>query len=479
MSFSIERSRAITPLFTQAPHPPNMVARQYQHAGVEFAASRNHCLIGDAPGVGKTAQAILLSNLIGAKKTLVVCPASLRLNWQKEIWMWSTIPNVHVHPILKASNGVNQASHYVVISYDLLRNQAIQDALFDARWDHLVLDEAHALKDPNGNKRTRVICAPDMLPAVVGRITMLSGTIMPNQPIECYNAARLLGWDCIDRMNLEDFREYYYAKGGGMVRGPVWDDKLQANIRKLHFSDQVRNIPRREDELQARLRGNIMVRRLKEQVLKELPAKQYKFVPLEIDRGIQEALNHPGWSAASALYEAEQEEFDGDIPIIGEISTARRLLGEAKAMACIRYIHDLMQEVNKLVVSAHHSSVLAIARKELVRYGLAYMDGSTPSKKREEAVVSFQTNPRCRIILGQTQVIGEGHTLTAAQDVLAMEPDWVPGRTEQLGDRVHRLGQAGDYVIVHIPVVPGTLDERVISRAIEKSKAIYNALDAQ
>src|ERR1700684_2880912 len=137
--YQIGRSRALTPLFFRAPHPPTMVARPYQHAGVEFALGRPHCLIGDAPGIGKTAQAILISNAIGAKRTLVVCPASLRGNWDEEIWKWSTVHNVHNYVVSKSSKGISNLHAYNIISYDLLRNAAITAALKAIKWDHVIL----------------------------------------------------------------------------------------------------------------------------------------------------------------------------------------------------------------------------------------------------------------------------------------------------------------------------------------------------
>lgn len=473
----VERSRALAPLFYRAPHPANMTPGEYQHAGVEYALDRDHCLIGDAPGVGKTAQGILISNAIEAKKTLVVCPASLRLNWRDELWKWSTIPNVHVNVIIKGSDGVNPAADYTVVSYDLLRNGGVLAALLQQRWDHMILDEAHALKDPKGNKRTQAICAEDRLRGVAGRITLLSGTILPNQPIEVYNAARLLNWDAIDRMSLEDFRNHYYDVGQGMSRRYVWDEAKKAMVSKIAYGD-VRNVPRNLEELQWRLRANIMVRRTKDDVLPQLPQKRYHVVPLTMTADMRSALKHPGWNAASKLFELDPDNFAAQVPIDGEVSTARRMLGEAKCPAVLTYIDDLLAEgVEKLLVTAHHTSVLKAARERLTKYGLAFMDGSTPATKRHEEAKRFQSDPSCRVILGQTQVIGEGFTLTAAQDCVLMEPDWVPGRIEQAVDRLHRRGQEGGYVLAHVPVIPGTLDERVIAMAVRKDVSIYAALD--
>ena len=474
--FWIARSRALAPLFARAPHPPQMEARDYQHAGVEFALARDHCLIGDEPGVGKTPQAIMISNALGTRKTLVICPASLRDNWAEEIWKWSTIPNVTT--FVGRKPGINSLRDFNILSYDALRNPGVLAGVMRERWDHVILDEAHAIKDPAGNTRSRPICAPDLLPSVTGRFTLLSGTILPNTPRECYNAARLLDWNCIEHMSLEEFNLHYYGEGGGMIRGPVWDEEKQAKISKVHWSQHVRNVPRHLEELQARLRGSVMVRRSKADVLPQLPPKQFHLVPLALTAELRTALAHPGWKEVGHLMELDPAGFAAHVGVDGAITTARRLLGEAKAKPACDYIEELLREgVAKLVVSAHHTSVLKIALERLQKHGLVFMDGHTPMRHRQQIVTQFQVDPDIRIILGQTQVLGEGHTLVAAQDIVLIEGDWVPGKLEQMVDRIHRIGQAGSYVQAHIPVVPGSLDEHILSTVIEKAKNIHLALD--
>ncbi len=472
---SVLASRAVDPLFFEAPVPPDRTAKRYQHAGVEYCLARTNAIIGDQPGVGKTAQGIFLSNAIKAKRTLVVCPASLRLNWEREIWQWSTTENVKTYPVMKASDGISSEADYVIISYDLLRNPAILEAVMDLRWDHFVADEAHALKDPKGNKRTHVICAPDAIPSVVGRITLLTGTLLPNQPIECYNAIRLCDWDAIDGASLEDFRKFYYDKGQGFVT--VWDKAQGKTVTK--FSNAVLNQPKNMADLQYRLRKNLMVRRLKDQVLHELPPKQWHPFPLDVTSDIRRAINHPGWKQAEKLYDLDPDGFAKAIPVDGAVSTARLELGLAKAPGTIAYIEDLLDSgVEKVVVGAWHIQVMDKMREALGKYGLVYMDGRTSDAKKQVAVDAFQNNDGVRIILGQMIPLGEGWTLTRAKDVVLAEPFWVPGKNDQLIDRCHRLGQL-DNVIGHIPVVPGTLDERILGTVIEKDKNIHLALDAR
>ena len=478
IDFDILASRAVEPQFYRAPVPeklPNgMVPMEFQFAGAEYVLNRNNALLGDEPGLTKTAQSIMVSNAIAAKHTLVVCPASLRLNWQREIWAWSTIPNVRTSVIMKGKHGVDITAHYVIISYDLLRNDALLAAIMDMKWDHLILDEAHLLKDPKGNKRTKAICAPDRLPSVVGRITMASGTILPNTPVECYNAVRLLNWEAIDKASLDDFKEAYYDIGQGWVN--VYDPAEKKWKRK--FSANVRNVPKNLDDLQHRLRKHVMVRRLKAQVLHELPAKRWHPFPIAMTSAIRDALKHPGWGEAGRLYEMDPDAFEHGVPIDGAISTARKLLGEAKAEACADYIEDLIDSgVDKLVVAAWHHTVLDYLRERLEHHGLTYMDGGTGMRKRQDAVDRFQNDDKVKIILGQNGPLGVGWTLVRAKDIVMCEWDWVPGMNDQLFDRIHRKGQR-DAVMAHLPVVPGTMDEKMLGTAVGKAQIIYQALDA-
>ncbi|KKL87759.1 hypothetical protein LCGC14_1931440, partial [marine sediment metagenome] len=249
---------------------------------------------------------------------------------------------------------------------------------------------------------------------------------------------------------------------------------------KLRWSDQVRNVPRNLRDLQDRLRRHLMVRRLKPQVLHELPPKQWHVFPLETTARMRRALAHPGWARAEELWEMDPEDFHHRVSVDGAVSTARRLLGEAKAPAVASYVGDLLEAgVEKVVVGAWHHSVLRVLRERLSRYGLTYMDGSTSTVAKQRAVDQFQGDAGTRVILGQTIPLGEGWTLHAAQDVVLAEPDWVPGKNDSLLERTHRIGQRGDYVLGHVPVVPGTLDERIVGASIEKGRAIHEALDRE
>lgn len=486
--FEVVASRALKPYYLRAPSPGNMTPYAYQHAAVEYALRRNNCLIGDAPGVGKTAEAILLSNALQAEWNLVICPASLVLNWEREVWHWSTIrPWVQTYPVKKSKDGVSNTHNYVIMSYDMLRNAGIFNAIMSETWDHLILDEAHYLKDPKGNLRTKPICGHvtsggvvhDGIVDRVGRVSMLSGTILPNQPVECYNAIRLLDHSAINYASLADFNAMYYDYGEGFVTRRRWNLATNQFEVKREWSDNVRNVPTNLADLQYRLRSKIMVRRLKEDVLPQLPPKQWHPFPLVTDPKMRKAAANPAWKLAEQLYEMDPGAFNTAIPVDGSVSTARREMGEAKAPAIASYIEDLLREgVEKVVVATWHNSVIDYLTAKLAKHGLVSMTGGMSTIKKQAMVDQFQMNPEVRIIIGQMKVLGLGWTLTAAQDVVFAEFDYVPGNNDQFLDRIHRQGQKGDYVLGHVPLVPGTLEEKIMGSSIGKAQTIYHSLDA-
>lgn len=487
--YNIERSWATEPVFYEAPWPEDgpFTPSPYQHAAVEYRIQTEHGIIADAPGLGKTAEGILTSNALEAKRTLVMCPASLRLNWEREIWRWSILPDVSTYPVLKSKDGVSLKHDYVIVSYDGLRNDGIYDALLEGYWDHLICDEAHYLKDPKGNVRTHRTIGGEYkrreyegIISRCGNITFLTGTPMPNQPIEIYNLVRIADWEAIDRMSVEKFRNYYYAKGTGFLTG--WHETTGADgsivMKYGRYRGEVRNKPRYMPELQSRLRGSCMIRRLKEQVFTQMPQKQWHLLPVEETVQIRKVMKSDAWKKAEKLHKIRPDDFQSAIPIDGAISTARKDMGVAKAPLALAYCKELLNEgVEKLVVCAWHKDVLSLLQNGLKSFGLVYMDGNTSSKAKQEAVDLFDANDSIRVILGQQKPLGLGWTLTRAQDVVFAEFDWVPGNNDQVLDRIHRRGQEGSSVTGHVLIVPDTLEERMMNGVATKSRNIYDALD--
>lgn len=413
-----------------------------------------------------TIQAITLANLRGCKRVLVVCPANVRPQWARQIKIWSTIPKVVVYPVFKSTDGVHPTANYVITSFEVARD-GLWDTLRSYNWDLLVIDEGHYLKTPDA-ARTRALFGASRqskcryagtggIAERADQIVALTGTPLPNRPRECFTLANALDASSIDWMNFNTFKDRFNPGGRDMDSGATWE--------------YVARLP----ELNARLRCNIMVRRLKEDVLKDLPAKRYEIVPVETTGAI-----------AAAVHAEKMLDFDEDEmlarsggKIDGAISTVRRQMGEAMAPAVLEHILTLLDGgVEKLVVFAHHHSVLSGLQGGMARHGVIRVDGSTSARGKHQAVEKYKFDPRMKVFLGQMQAVGTG--TDGLQDVAThcvfAEASWVPGDNEQCVDRLHRMGQKGS-VLAQLMVAPGSISERILGRSISKGRTVHKVLD--
>ncbi len=443
----------------RAPCPPDKEFYPFQNAGVEYAMDRGHCLIGDQPGLGKTAQGIGVANAMEAKRVLVVCPASIRLAWQREIRAWSTLPRVSTYPVLKSADGINPHVNYTVISYDLLRNLGIHDALCAIDWDLLILDEAHYLKTLDAT-RTRAVFGGGMdvfalqwLAQNTRKIIGLTGTPLPNRPRECYTLARAMCWEAIDFMSADAFSNRFNPPG---MRG-------------------IPEMKGRLPELRSRLRCNFMVRRLKKDVLTDLPDKHYEMTYVEPNGGIRSVLKKE-----SMLDFNPGDVMKGDCFVDGEIATVRREMGEAMVPRMVehcRYLLDIVG-IEKIGFMAIHRSVMdeftEIMQK---KYGVVSSRGGMTTNQKENAKEEF-IHGTPRIMLGQTDsMAGIDGLQGVCSHVVIGEPSWVPGNNEQAVDRYHRMGQHSN-VIAQFLLAEGSFNELVLGIVLDKAVDTHVALDA-
>jgi SWI/SNF-related matrix-associated actin-dependent regulator 1 of chromatin subfamily A len=438
--------------------------RPFQSAGIDYGLAHQNVLIGDEPGLGKTVQAIGIANAKGYHHVLIVCPASVRKQWQKMVRRWSTIPHVRAVFVGSSRHGIAPTTNYTIISYELLRNEHLHEALCARDWDMIVLDEAHYLKTPSAS-RTRALFGGGrgrfktaILAEKVEKIVALTGTPLPNRPRECFTLAKGLCHESIDWMTEEEFC-FRFNPSGRMESGFVREEKG------------------RLPELQARLRCNFMIRRLKEDVLEDLPDKQYELTYVEPDGRIKEIL-----AKEKLIHFDITDLHDPFAEIWGQVSTVRREMGEAMApsvKAHIEYLLDTV-EIKKVVVFAHHKTVMDYLAKELAAYGVVMVRGGMSSTAKDKSVVDFQRLEKTapRIFLGQMIAAGEGidGLQNVASHVVFAEPSWVPKDNEQCVDRCHRMGQHNN-VTAQLMVAEGSLCERILGTTIEKSHIIYDTLD--
>ena len=444
----------------------------FQRADIEYALRRKNTLIGDQPGLGKTPVAICFANEIAAKRVLVVCPASIRLQWVKRIREWTTMRWPYtVHPILAARHGVHPTAEWTVVSYDLMRTPAIGKAIAKGHYDLLILDEAHYLKTPD-SQRTRAIFGGGetrhFSPIVenCGAVLALTGTPLPNRPREAYTLSRALSFDSIDWMSEDRFKERFNPSRQVETVDP------KTGRTKIFIDER----SGRHAELQSRLRANFMVRHLKRDVMPQLKMPIYDLVYLEETGAVKSALQ------AESLLDIDPENLSGqDAEVLGHIAVVRRMMGLAMAPQVADYIEMLLDGgEEKLVLFAWHIEVLNILEKRLEKHRVLRIDGSTSSTQKSNKITQFIEDPSCQVILGNLLSMGTG--TDGLQQVschaLIAEPSWTPGENVQCFDRLDRGGQQRQ-VQGDIFVVKDSFAERILASSLRKNQVTHRALDAR
>jgi SWI/SNF-related matrix-associated actin-dependent regulator 1 of chromatin subfamily A len=433
------------------PCPEGLAFMPFQIAGAQWALAHSHSLNADEPGLGKTIQAIGVINASDPKHTVIVCPASVRLNWQRELQTWLTKPRT----IQIAYSSDMPTADIVIVGYSTVDRRVL--SYVEHGIDLLVLDEVHAIKSA-ATARTRA-CVALIRAAKQG--LYLSGTPMLNRPVELEPllaavkspiAANYQRRYCAARM-----RDVYIAGGAGQKRR-VYDANGASNV----------------EELGERLREEFMIRRAKADVLTELPEKRRRILALDDVAGAEELVAR----ASAALTEIDLDDLvSGKKPspaAASELALLRHEEALAKLPQAMDYAHELLEDegVEKLVIFAHHRDVIDGIVNALKDFQPALLYGGMSDAIKQEAVDRFQLKPECRVFVGGIQAAGVGITLTAASRALFVELDWVPAILTQAEDRIHRKGQRGSVLCEYL-VVPGGVDDR-LAGALHRKQVILD-----
>lgn len=472
---AIEASKAID-ADVAIPVPDGLAYMPFQKAGISFAAGRPGTLIGDEMGLGKTIQAIGIINMDPTvKRVLVMCPASLKLNWSREIAKWAVRP-LRVGVQLAKEAWIGDVCDVVVMNYDIAGK--FEKAITATVWDLFICDECHHLKNPKA-ARTKIVLgkkARGQEPGHDGvkarRRVFMSGTPLINRPIELFPLLRSLEpgkWGFKDQIR-------YCA---GFQNGWGWDFSGASHL----------------DELHNRLRSTVMVRRLKKDVLKDLPPKRRQIIEIAANgsaglvREEAEAFaahearlttlkakvaaaamadDQTGYAAlADQLKKAYSVAFE-------EIAKQRHAVAVAKIPAVIEHLRLAMDE-GKVVCFAHHRDVVDALQAEFGAAAVHLYGGMTEADK-DAAVRAFQEDPTVTLFIGSITAAGVGITLTASSHVVMAELDWRPGIVSQAEDRTHRIGQADAVLVQHL-VLEGSLDAKMVKTIVRKQDVADRVLD--
>lgn len=432
--------------------------RPYQIEGVKFVhARKGRALIGDEMGLGKTWQAIGYGKLHPKKRPiLVICPASVKVNWQREIYKLTGETSIIISgrkpEQLKRSN-------WYIANYDILAEQYTDDKGKPALrgWikefekislSVIIVDECQQISN---QKTIRTKAVKYLVKKLNTDFIPLSGTPIKNRPAEFFTVLNLL--DNFRFPNRWKYLNHYCdpkSNGFGMTYNGA------TNIEELN-----------------ELVSQVMIRRLKKDVLPELPPKQRSVIPMELDKKfIQE------YKSASEDFMDWLAEHKSGLDSQGLLEKMKQAAYIAKRNSVINWIEDFLETGEKLIIFAWHIKAIEDIMGHFKKIAVK-IDGSVLDTKRQAAIDTFQNDPNCKLFVGQILAAGQGITLTAASNVAFIELGWTPGDHEQAEDRPHRIGQKADSVNIYYLIAENTVEEDIMELLQEKYAVVKQILDGE
>ena len=452
--------------------------RKYQEEGVTFVEKAGgKALIGDDMGLGKTVQA--LAYFFRHREqwpALVICPATLKINWEREAI--AAIPNIKTH-IIEGKNfsyPLPKADLYI-INYDIMTNKREKKKVFTNNgwvnkriaiektgWmDHLpafkmvILDECQKIANYSADRSKDILKFIKRIKPQ--SILPLSGTPITSRPIQFYNTLSLIA-----NRRLPPYKTFGITYCEGKHNGFGWDFSGSSNEDKLHD-----------------LLTGVMIRRLKKDVLTELPDKTHMVIPFTMKAKDRKDYDKAERDILAWLKSIDTDKFTRaeKAKALAEFSVLKELARVGKFNLIVEWIKEQLEDTNEkfIIFGIRHDTIDKLCI-ELKNYMPVKLDGRDSMTKRQEAVDTFQNDAKCRVFIGQIKAAGEGITLTAATNVIFSEIDWTPAAHNQAEDRAHRIGQK-NAVTVYYLLAQDTIEERIAHILDAKRKTLTQVLDGK
>ena len=414
----------------------------YQQTAVEFAQSTGgRCILGDDMGLGKTVEALAYITTLPSPDVLIVCPASVLYKWQRDAKTWA---GVDAELILNSTTPLG-TKRFDICSYAIMTRRW-QELV--GRYNTIILDEFQAIKNFKA-QRTR---AAKKETAHAHHILMLSGTPFLNRPIELFNALHIL-----DPKAWPSVREYGNRYCGGLSERGLWQGATNL------------------DELRERLKP-YMIRRLKSEVLSELPPLTRTILPVDIPNKTE--YNQVRAQVREAIAALDPNHKGYFVNALDKLNMLRKVVGAGKAEIAVQWVEEMMEQIDenaKIVLYAHHYEVVKYLADALIKYGVVTYTGKDDAKTRDYKVGMFRSpgGPRIMVI---TSAGGEGIDLYGERGVdvsriVLVEREWTPSAEAQVEARLHRIGQT-NAVDAYYLVARKTIDEKLAALVEQKRKTL-------
>jgi SWI/SNF-related matrix-associated actin-dependent regulator of chromatin subfamily A-like protein 1 len=419
----------------------------HQKEAVQKLVENKKFILADDMGLGKTTSTIIAALEAKAKKVLIICPATLKINWKREIENY-TDRSVYI------AEGKNFSTEhdFVIINYDIIKNfhdpkKKDESQILISNFDLVIIDEAHYIKNAQA-QRTKLI---NDLVKKIDRLWLLTGTPMTSRPIDYYNLLSL-----IDSPVAKNWMAYVirYCQGYQFKVGPrkVWNVMGASNL----------------EELRGRTSG-LTLRRLKEDVL-DLPDKIITPVYLRLKSKEYEDVmgEYYNW------YEKNPEESKSLTVQFTKLTKVRQIIADEKITQTIELAENIIEQGKKVIIFCNFTDSL---NKICEHFGKSAVkvDGSMSKPERQNSVDGFQENEKIKVFVGNIKAAGVGLTLTAAEAVIMNDLSFLPSDHSQAEDRAYRYGQKNN-VLVYYPIFENTIEGVIYDILANKKQVISTVL---
>jgi SWI/SNF-related matrix-associated actin-dependent regulator of chromatin subfamily A-like protein 1 len=419
----------------------------HQKEAVQKLAENKKFILADDMGLGKTTSTIIAALETGAKKILIICPATLKINWKREIENYSD------RSIFISEGKTFSTEHdFVIINYDIIKNfhdtkKKDESQVIAANFDLVVVDEAHYIKNPTA-QRTKLI---NDIAKNVDRLWLLTGTPMTSRPIDYFNLLSL-----VDSPVSKNWMAYAIRYCAGY--------QFNAGGRKIWNVTGASNL----EELRDRTEG-LTLRRLKENVL-DLPDKIITPVYLRLRSKMYEEImgEYYDW------YDKNPEESKSLTVQFTKLTKIRQVIADEKISQTIELAENIIEQGKKVIIFCNFTDSL---NKICEHFGKAAVkvDGSMSKPQRQHSVDSFQENDKIKVFVGNIKAAGVGITLTAAEAVIMNDLSFLPSDHSQAEDRAYRYGQKNN-VLVYYPIFENTIEGIIYDILNNKKQVIATVM---
>ena len=417
---------------------------EHQKEAIEKLVGNKKFILADDMGLGKTTSTIIAALETGAKKVLIICPASLKINWQREIQNYSD------RSISIIEGKKWEDSDFVIINYDIIKNfhddkKKDQSIILNSKFDLVIVDEAHYIQNTQA-QRTKLI---NDIGKKTERLWLLTGTPITSRPINYYNLLNL-----IESPVAQNWMAYVkrYCNGFQFKAGRrrIWNVSGASNLEELRD----RTSP-------------LVLRRLKENIL-DLPEKIITPVYLRLKSNEYEGLmgEYYDWYDKSGEADSLTLQFT-------KLTKVRQVIAEEKTKATIELCENIIEQGKKVIVFTNFTKSLETILNHFGKQAVR-LDGQMSQKERQLSVDNFQNNDEVKVFVGNIKAAGVGITLTAAEAVVMNDLSFLPSDHSQAEDRAYRYGQKNN-VLVYYPIFDNTI-EGIIYDILRKKKNIFETI---